>query len=71
MVSYWARYNSKLSLSAETMNLQLRIVGLSNSRKMLIEEEGIDLGNWKEKLDAGTPASLQGFIDEIITQKSA
>lgn len=50
----------------DRMNLQLKIVGLTNSRKMLIEEDGIDPGNWKEKLDAGTPASLQGFIDEII-----
>jgi len=50
------------------MHLQERVVGLSNSRKMLIDEEGIDLDSWKEKLDGGETASLQKFIDEIISR---
>lgn len=50
----------------EKMNLQLKIIGLSNSRKMLIEESGIEPDNWNKKLDDGTSANLQGFIDEII-----
>jgi aspartokinase/homoserine dehydrogenase 1 len=50
----------------EQMKLLVRIVGLSNSRKMLIDEEGIDLSKWKEKLDAAPVANLQNFVDEII-----
>jgi len=49
----------------EKMKLQVRVVGLSNSRKMLIDEEGIDLNKWKEKLDAAPPADLQKLVDEI------
>ena len=58
----------QLDLLQQQMHLQVRVVGLSNSRKMLIEEEGIDLGKWKEKLDAGETASLQKFVDEIISR---
>lgn len=52
----------------QQMKLQVRVVGLSNSRKMLIDEEGIDLANWKEKLDAGETASLQQFVEEIVSR---
>ncbi len=58
----------QLDFLQQQMHLQVRVVGLSNSRKMLIDEEGIDLNNWKEKLDAGETASLQKFIDEIISR---
>jgi bifunctional aspartokinase / homoserine dehydrogenase 1 len=52
----------------EQMKLQVRVVGLSNSRKMLIDEEGINIAKWKEKLDAAPAADLQKLIDEIITR---
>lgn len=48
--------------------LLVRVVGLSNSRKMVIDEEGIDLAKWKEALDKGASANLQQFIDEIISR---
>lgn len=63
-----AQINQQGSFLEERMNLQIRIVGMSNSRKMVIEEDGIDPGNWNEKLDKGTTASLQGFVDEIINR---
>jgi aspartokinase/homoserine dehydrogenase 1 len=44
----------------------LRIAGLSNSRKMIFNEEGVNPAQWKELLDQGTPADLQKFVDEII-----
>ncbi len=51
----------------QQMYLQVNVVGLSNSRKMMIDEAGINLGKWKEKLDAGKKADLQKFVDEIIS----
>ena len=50
----------------EQMRLQLRVVGLSNSRTMLIDEDGIDPGNWKERLDKAVPANLDEFTGSII-----
>lgn len=49
----------------EQLKLLVRVVGLSNSRKMLVQEEGIDLGNWKQALDGAGPANLQQFVEEI------
>ncbi len=48
------------------MHLQVNVVGLSNSRKMLIDETGIDLKEWKALLDKGEKANLQHFVNEII-----
>jgi aspartokinase/homoserine dehydrogenase 1 len=61
-----SQLQQQLDFLQQQMNLQLRVVGLSNSRKMLIDEEGIALANWKEKLNAGEKADLQKFVDEII-----
>ena len=36
----------------ENLRLQVRVVGLANSKKMLFNDEGIDLNNWKELLQA-------------------
>ncbi len=46
--------------------IELRVTGMSNSRKMLILENGIDLENWKEELDAnGKKANMEEFIDQM------
>jgi bifunctional aspartokinase / homoserine dehydrogenase 1 len=58
----------QLNFLQQQMHLQVRVIGLSNSRKMLIDEDGIDLKNWKIKLDAASVANLQKFIDEIIAR---
>lgn len=63
-----SQLQQQLEFLQQQMNLQVRVVGLSNSRKMLIDEEGIDLAHWKGKLDAGETASLQGFINEIVSR---
>ncbi|TXJ26388.1 MAG: bifunctional aspartate kinase/homoserine dehydrogenase I [Chitinophagaceae bacterium] len=50
----------------EQMKLQVRVIGISNSRKMLMREEGIDMAEWKKALDEGEPASLEAFAEGII-----
>ena len=49
------------------LRLNLRVIGISNSRQMYFNEEGIDLANWKSHLNNGEAATLQGFLDKIIT----
>ncbi|WP_136481025.1 bifunctional aspartate kinase/homoserine dehydrogenase I [Cognatitamlana onchidii] len=48
----------------DNLKIKLRVIGLSNSRKMIFGEHGLDLSNWKLELDQGEPASLQGFFDK-------
>src|SRR5687768_10025841 len=50
----------------DEMRLNVRVIGLSNSRKMIFDEEGIDLRHWKEKLDQGETADIKSFIGEAI-----
>ncbi len=49
----------------DNLEINLRVVGLSNSRTMTFNEEGISLDSWKEQLLNGDKASLQGFLDIV------
>jgi aspartokinase/homoserine dehydrogenase 1 len=46
----------------EHFKINLRVVGLSNSRTMAIDDDGINLKDWKTKLQEGENASLSGFF---------
>jgi aspartokinase/homoserine dehydrogenase 1 len=50
------------------LNLQLKVVGLANSRKMVIAADAIDLTKWKEILDAGDKMNLEQFQQGIISR---
>lgn len=53
---------------AENNDLQVKVVGISNTRKMHIDPEGIDLNNWQEALESqDIKASLPDFIKKMKT----
>ncbi|WP_458626274.1 bifunctional aspartate kinase/homoserine dehydrogenase I [Winogradskyella sp. PC D3.3] len=47
----------------ENFKINLRIAGLSNSRHMVVNDEGINLKHWKQELENGEQASLDGFFE--------
>lgn len=50
---------------AERHHLQIRVMGITNSRKMLLSDgaEGLDLSHWKELLgQEGQPADINAFL---------
>jgi len=50
----------------EKQSIEIKIIGLSNSKKMLFNEEGIDLDNWKDNLLASEEkTSFAGFIKRM------
>jgi aspartokinase/homoserine dehydrogenase 1 len=53
----------------QQLRLQIRIAGLANSRKMVFNEEGIDLGKWKEILDKGEEMNIDRFV-HIMQEKN-
>jgi aspartokinase/homoserine dehydrogenase 1 len=53
----------------EQLRLQVRVVGIANSKKMLFNEDGIDLNNWRLLLDNAEPMSLNEYI-EVIRSKN-
>lgn len=52
----------------QQLRIQLRVVGLANSRKMVFDNEGIDLDNWRERLEEGNPMSLDGWVEGITAR---
>ncbi len=51
----------------ETKRLNLRLIGLTNTRKMIFDEDGIDLAAWFESLtEIGEDADLEGFAERLI-----
>ncbi len=49
----------------ENLKMNIRIIGLSNSRKMYFDEDGINLSNRKELLENGETANANEFISKI------
>ncbi len=48
----------------ENLKINLRVVGLSNSRKMVFDNSGLNLKDWKSALNDGETASLDGFFEK-------
>ncbi|WP_100611633.1 bifunctional aspartate kinase/homoserine dehydrogenase I [Confluentibacter lentus] len=49
----------------ENLKINLRVAGLSNSKKMIFNEEGIDLSDWKTQLVNGENATLDSFFEKV------
>ena len=49
----------------DQLRLQVRVVGMANSKKMLFNDEGINLITWKEDLEKGSAMNLQEFLKII------
>ena len=49
-------------------SLQLKIIGITNSRHYIVDREGIDLSTYRERLDASeNVATPEAFRDEILS----
>ncbi len=49
----------------ENLKLNIRIVGISNSRTMVFDEDGIALKNWEGLLEKGEKADKNSFFDTV------
>lgn len=47
------------------LNIQLKIIGLANSKKMTFNEDGILLKNWNAILDKGQPVNMEVFHQTV------
>ncbi|WP_162128107.1 bifunctional aspartate kinase/homoserine dehydrogenase I [Flavobacterium phycosphaerae] len=50
----------------EHLKINLRVIAMANSRKMVFDEDGISLNDWKTKVDQGETANVKGFIKKVI-----
>ena len=49
----------------QQLRLQLKVVGMANSKKMLFNDDGIDLSTWENLLEAGDSMELSKFIQNV------
>jgi aspartokinase/homoserine dehydrogenase 1 len=49
-----------------TLRLQINIVGIANSKKQLINAEGINLTNWREQLAAAPAGDITNYVNTIL-----
>ena len=58
---------SQLERLRRDFNLDLRVRGIANSKRMLLAERAIDLTRWREELDRhGEPTDLDRFADHVV-----
>jgi aspartokinase/homoserine dehydrogenase 1 len=47
--------------------MNLRVIALSNSRKMIFDEDGIDLKGWQSAIDKGEPLIKNCLLKKVKT----
>jgi len=62
---FLAQLDQQKKFLKENLKLKIRVIGLSNSRKMVFDNDGINLKNWKEALENGEPTSLDNFYKKV------
>lgn len=50
----------------KSLRLQINIVGIANSKKQLINVDGLDLTNWKEQLADAKPGGISDYVHAIL-----
>ncbi len=54
--------NQQKKFLKDNLKINLRVIAISNSRKMHFDEEGMSLKDWKSLLDKGEVANVNAFI---------
>ncbi len=56
--------HSQRKFLKENLKINVRVIALSNSRKMIFDEDGISLKEWQDKLDNGETADKDIFTEK-------
>ena len=49
----------------DNLKLQVRVIAMTNSKKMLFNEDGIDLNSWESQLPEGEPLDMDLFHQKV------
>lgn len=61
-----AQLEKQRSFLENQLRTTINVVGLANSKKMLLNEEGIDLNHWKDALSNGATIDHQQLVSFVI-----
>ncbi len=56
----------QLNSLQQHLKIKINVIGISNSRTMVLNEKGIALDNWQQELEQGEKAALPLFVDHVI-----
>ncbi|SRR5579871_645225 len=62
---FLAQLNQQKNYLLEHLRLQVNVIGIANSKKMLFNDEGINLNSWKDDLQSGEAMSIEKFTNTI------
>jgi aspartokinase/homoserine dehydrogenase 1 len=62
---FLTQLNNQISILLKSEHLDIRVVGLANSKKMVFEYEGIDLSNWQDLLSKGSNMKSDIFVEKM------
>lgn len=62
---FLAQLHQQKKFLKENLKLNIRVIGIANSKKMFFDNNGINLEHWKEALDNGTPTTLERFHEKV------
>ena len=62
---FLAQLQKQKKFLKKNLKLNISVIGISNSRTMVFNEGGILLSSWKEALENGEKASLEGFLQQV------
>ena len=62
---FLAQLQKQKKFLKKNLKLNISVIGISNSRTMVFNEGGILLSSWKEALENGEKASLDGFLQQV------
>ena len=62
---FLAQINQQKKYIKENLKLKIRVIGVSNSRQMFFDDNGIDLSNWKELLKNGEKAGIDTYFSRV------
>ncbi|MGG6231206.1 bifunctional aspartate kinase/homoserine dehydrogenase I [Tenacibaculum sp. SDUM215027] len=66
-VRFLAQIHQQKKYLKEHLKLNVRVIGISNSKKMIFDDNGINLNSWKEQLQGGELSSLDNFFQKVKT----
>lgn len=53
---------------SQHLRLNVKVIGLANSRKMVIDDNGLDFNHFQDKLQSGEDANIQEFVNILLSK---
>jgi bifunctional aspartokinase / homoserine dehydrogenase 1 len=63
-----AQLNQQSELLKTRLRLSIKLIGLANSKKAVISDDGLDLNNWKELLNNGGASTIDQYIETALSK---